>query len=630
MTDQEKTSTSKPGQSTPRREPSVREIVESARSRPAPALGAWACSITTGILLWASFTPLDWGWLAWLSLVPLLQLVRIGRKTRWMYGSVFVSGFAWAIVTLQWMRLGDAAMVPAWGALAFYMGLYFPVFVAAARCAVHRFGLPIVVAVPIVWVGLEYLRSTLMTGFAWYYLCHTQWAWTELIQISDVTGAYGVSFLVAASAACLAGLVPLKWLEKLRLFPPVQAPANFEHLPAEEIVADNSSRAEFKRPWRHIGFTAALIAVALCYGFMRRGQADFKDGPRVALIQGNFPSSMKHDPLAWGKILHIHDGLTGLAVQHQPDLIVWPETMFRQPLRIRDEDVTETDLIRMAPPIKSQDRWVDSWKHDLIPEHFQDMPEKAKAGLIIGVDTWHATKDGLNRYNSAAFLTPQVGLADRYDKMHRVVFGEYIPLKKKLPWLHKLTPFPKNYGIQKGEAAKLFRYGEWTFSPIICFEDTVPHLVREISSESSESIDVFVNLTNDGWFAGSSELDQHLITATFRAIETRTPMVRAVNTGISAIVDGDGVVLEPDQFLEFDDKKRQMKIGSMRDPETGRWRKGLHAALVMDVPLDDRTSFYARHGDWFGMSCCFGAVFFFFAGLFQRKPGEARELSSAE
>lgn len=612
---------------TPRQEPSVREIVESARSQPAGARGAWACSIGTGVLLWASFMPLDFGWLAWLCLVPMLQLVRIERPTRFMYRALFVSGLAWAVVTLQWMRLGDVAMVPAWGALSFYLALYFPAFVATSRIAVHRFGVPMVLAVPLVWTGLEYLRAILMTGFAWYFLSHTQWAWTELIQISDLTGAYGVSFLIASSAACLAGLIPLKWLEKLKLFPPVQVPKDFAHLPAEGILAENSSRAEFKSPWKHIGFTLTLVAITLAYGFVRRGQAEFQDGPRVALIQGNFPSSMKHDPQEWQKIYTIHDGLTGQSVPHQPDLIVWPETMYREPLQVRDEDVTETDLLRIAPPVRSEARWLDSWDQDRTRTRFRTMAEMANAAMVIGVDTWHATKSGLNRYNSAAFVSPQTGLTDRYDKIHRVIFGEYIPLKEEMPWLRKLTPFPDHFGIQKGRKAKLFKHGGWTFAPVICFEDTVPHLVRGISEGADEKIDLFVNLTNDGWFAGSSELDQHLITATFRAIETRTPMVRAVNTGISAIIDGDGVIREPKEFLVFDEEERRMKAGSMRDTETGRWRKGIHAALISDIPLDNRTSFYTRTGDWFGLSCCFAAVFFLFAGLLQRKHPASRSES---
>jgi len=619
MTDQQTGPAAKVDQPTPHQEPSVREIVEAARNTPAPPRGALICSLATAVLLWASFTPLDFGWLAWVSLVPLLQLVRIERRTRWMYSVIFAGGLAWSVCTLQWMRLGDPVMIRGWAALSIYIGFYFPCFVATARCAVHRFQCPMVVAVPLVWVGLEYLRATLITGFAWYFLGHTQWAWTELIQVSDLTGAYGVSFIVAACTACLAGLIPLSWLERLRLFPPVQVPEQFEHLPAGEIIAENSSRAEFRRPWRHIGFTAALVAAALCYGSVRRGQAEFADGPRAALIQGNFPSSLKHDPTAWKRIFQIHHNqLTMRAVQEQPDLIVWPETMFRIPLPILDDDVTDTDLVSMdAPPTN----W---WKSQLVQKRLRTMAEETNAGMVIGVDTLHATKEGLKHYNSAAFISPQTGLSARYDKMHRVVFGEYVPLREELPWLHKLTPFPENFGIAKGTSARLFRHGNWTLAPIICFEDTVPQLVRQISHGGEESIDVFVNLTNDGWFAGSSELDQHLITATFRAIETRTPMIRAVNTGVSAIIDGDGLVRTPEHFFVFNEDQGRMETGTMRNPETGKWNKGMHAALVMNVPLDNRTSFYVRTGDWFGISCCFGAVFFFCAGLVPRQPARPR------
>src|SRR5205823_10568507 len=121
--------------------------------------------------------------------------------------------------TLQWMRLGHPAMYAAWGALSFYLALYFPLFVALARVAVWRFGMPLTLAAPIVWVGLELLRGYLMTGFSWYYLAHTQYRWVELIQISDLLGAYGVSFLVALVAGCAAELLPVSVLARLRLLP---------------------------------------------------------------------------------------------------------------------------------------------------------------------------------------------------------------------------------------------------------------------------------------------------------------------------------------------------------------------------------------------------------------------------
>ena len=129
------------------------------------------------------------------------------------------------------------------------------------------------------------------------------------------------------------------------------------------------------------------------------------------------------------------------------------------------------------------------------------------------------------------------------------------------------------------------------------------------------SLDCLVNLTNDGWFHGSSELDQHLITAAFRAVECRTPMVRAVNTGISAVIDGDGVIREPDVFFDGDNEGRQ----SMRDPQTGRWHKQLNAVLVDTIPLDGRASLYVTWGDWFAGSCLVCCLFLPLVGLMPRQ-----------
>jgi len=610
-------STRRPAES----EPSVRDIIEAARSSHAPARGAVVCSMTTSLLLWAAFTPVDFGWLGWIALAPLILLIRTRQPTRAMYRIVYASGLAWSLATLQWMRLGDPAMYIAWAALGVYVAMYFPVFVAVSRSAVHRFGVPLTIAAPIVWIGLEYLRSVLMTGFAWYFLGHTQYACTEMVQISDLVGVYGVSFVLVCSAACVAGLIPVNWLTRLKLLPPVDVPSEFAHLPAEGLSPPDSGFVGLQRPWLHVAMCLLLVSGTLAYGFVRRSQADFKDGPRVALIQGNFETSLKHNPADYQTIFQMHDALTGVSVRHQPDLIVWPETMFRWPLQTVEAGLDEARLLAMAPPGSSNEqvRWAESWRDPAVRKTLNAMSERSRAAMIIGIDTWVAGNAGMRAYNSAAFVTPTEGLVDRYDKMHRVIFGEYIPLQDQLPWLHRLTPFSQGYGIQAGDSARVFHHGDWSFAPIICFEDTVPQLVNEIARESDKPIDVFVNLTNDGWFKGSSELDQHLITSTFRAVETRTPLIRAVNTGISAVIDGDGVVREPDVFIDGDARSREEARTSLRDPETGRWHKSLNAAVVSNVPLDNRQSLYVTHGDWFAQASCFGMLFFAVAGLFRRR-----------
>ena len=626
-------------------EPTVRSIIDAARKAPAKPFGALGLSVLTGVCTWASFMPLNWSPLAWLCLVPLILLVRIERRTQYMYRCVLIGGLTFTIPALSWMPAGDPSMFPAWIALATYMALYFPLFVALTRIAVHRFNMPLTLAVPIVWTGTEYLRATVMTGFAWYFLAHTQYRWISLIQISDIVGAYGVSFVITMMAACLALLVPNSWIKRFGLLPPTKLPDDFKHLPEEGIDPAEDAARIFRRNGWNVAICASIFAAVLVYGEIRKRQVEFEPGPRIALIQGNFPSSLKHDPSIWRKMFRYHDALTGMAVGEQPDVVVWPETMFRWPLRVMEGELTDDQLVKIAPGLPQADRvdWIQSWRSNQIPETLENMSLQSGAAMVIGIDTFYAKSDKLERFNSAAFIRPDLGLTGRYDKIHRVVFGEYIPLQKELPWLHNLTPFSANHGIQKGDSYQVFEHNGYRYSPVICFEDTVPHLVRDMIKKSNEivgqePIDCLINVTNDGWFSDTAEIEQHLFTSVFRCVECRTPMVRAVNTGISAFIDGNGNIIEPDAFIDGErrpvvDSKRQAKKDvkpevtkpprkSMKDPKTGEYHKSLNAALVSNVPLDKRSSLYVAHGDWFASSAAFCSILLGFCGFLPRKEEE--------
>jgi apolipoprotein N-acyltransferase len=613
----------------PASDPSVKEIIAAARARQqpvvwrAPAAPAWLLSSVTAVLLWASFTPVDAGPLAWIALVPLLVLVRIPQPTRWMYRILFLNGLANQIATLQWMRLGDPTMYIAMAALATYLACYFPLFVALARYAHHRWSVPLVVVVPVLWTGLEFVRAHFLTGFSWYYLGHSQYRWLELIQISDVVGAYGVSFLVAMGNAAIAGLIPSRWLLKPRLITPeaalLQAAVPFRSALVPVLVT-------------LVGFAAVLG-----YGIVRRQQSDFQPGPRVALIQGNFVASLRehHDPQ---EMLIGHLRLTGLAVREQPDLVVWPEAMFPYPLLEAASGMTDEQLVKMTPGTDPDPK---IWREAYVQRELARESQRAGAALLLGIHAARAEADGIRQLNSAVFVTPEQGLVGRYDKRHLVPFGEFIPFKGAMPWIQGMTPYSgEDIGLTAGTVPKTFEYKGWRFAPVICYEDTVPHVVRSAVARAAEAngptlvgvgssgeeafrgakgdagrgakgdtgdgaVDVLVNLSNDGWFHGSSELDQHLITAAFRAVECRTPMIRAVNTGISAVIDGDGAILEPEKFIDGDWRQGSPKSSrtSMRDPKTGRWHRQLNAALVHTVPLDNRRSAYVVFGDWFAGAC---------------------------
>ena len=579
--------------------PSVEEIIDQARSAPAPTRGALTLSVTTAVLMWASFAPLAWGPLGWICLVPLIQLIRPAQPTARMYRMSYFGGLVFSLAALQWMRLGDTWMYPAWIALSAYVAVYFPLFVGLSRAAVHRWRMPLVLAVPTVWVGLEFARAHILGGFAWYFLGHTQFEWNRLIQISDVTGAYGVSFLVVMANAALAGCVPWHWLRRLGTVSLDVAPSE----PAGRVS---------RRQWIGIGASSLLLAAALIYGTVR-AETEFPAGPKVALIQGNFTSSLKHDGSQFENIWNMHGALTREAVQHRPDLIVWPETMFRWGVRATDPDMTDEELESLHSAINA-----NHWREleSQAQRALRNLSEQARADLIIGSDALDAEPGKLSHFNSAVFVNHEArNIVGRYDKVHRVPFGEYVPLSETFPGLQHLFPFAD---IAAGDGFHVFRSGGYRLVPMICFEDTVPHLVRSMvySAEEKEQVDCLVNLTNDGWFHGSAELDQHLATAAFRCVETRTPLVRAVNTGISAFIDGNGVIREPEAFIDLDGEhgKHETVRTGMRGAN-GRFHKQLNAALVSHVPLDPRRSLYVAWGDWFAGACGAACVLLVLAGL---------------
>jgi apolipoprotein N-acyltransferase len=584
-------------------ERSVSEIIASARTirqqtkTRTGARGALGMSLLSGLLMWLCFTPVNASPLAWLAPLPLLLLIRIEERTSWMYTSIYAGSLISQICMLQWMRLGDPTMYIAWCALSCYLAMYAVAFVAVSRVAVHRWSLPLIAVGPIVWTGLEYVRAHLMTGFAWYFLGHSQYRWLELIQISDLVGAYGVSFIIVMSASALCLMVPHSWLIRLRLVCASTGPLTASGLTLSQLI--------------QVTVAFGLFVSALGYGYVRRGQAQFTPGPRIALIQGNFVASLREESASHDDIYLTHLRLNSRAVREQAQIIIWPEGMFPWPMMVPSDDLTLDDLRELVPTVKPE-MWHDNTVRSVLVEESQ----RSGAALIYGINSVEASRNNIAQHNSAVFVRPDVGVAGRYDKMHLVPFGEYIPLAKVIPWLKSFSPYNDSSGLVAGTMPAVFEFGGWRLAPVICFEDTVPHLVRDIvaagsDSEKGKPIDVLVNLTNDGWFHGSSELDQHLITAAFRAVECRTPLVRAVNTGISAVIDGDGAIREPEVFIDGDARKNPDKPPrtTSRDPKTGAWYKQLNAALVHTVPLDSRKSLYVRYGDWFAMLCATATLF---------------------
>jgi apolipoprotein N-acyltransferase len=518
--------------------------------------------IASGVLLWTAFPPVNWSWLVWVALAPLFWMATLPRATVKTYISAWLAGLIFWVLAVEWLRLTDPNAWPGWLALAVLFSLWWPGFLFLTRVAVHHLHVPLMLAAPIIWVGLEYVRAYILSGFPWYYLAHTQFRWLYVIQIADFASSLGVSLLIAATNAWLVDLLTLPLLR----------------------TGGGRSLRVSRRQYVRLCVMTTLWGSTLCYGVIRVSTAAFHDGPKVALLQSNIEQShkTKGDPYAIAREFQ-HLVLTAMSRLDQPELIVWPETSY--PFGFisidpqTDQATVERQVHSIAPALSLSD-WIE--KQAAIAQNLHAWTDQLGVPMLVGSLFYDHQPAALERYNSCILFEPQVPSIRVYHKMHLVPFGEYVPFIESLPWLTVLTPYrgDKVPSLSFGHEASVLPLGRYRLAVSICFEDTIPQVVGQFfdPARGGGQPDVLINATNDGWFRGSAELDMHLAIGVFRAVEHRVPLARAVNTGLSAVIDGNGEI--------------RAALG-----------KDTSGVLSATVPLDDRTSFYSRYGDWLGLSC---------------------------
>jgi apolipoprotein N-acyltransferase len=555
--------------------------VHKSRGEPRyPRLTAW-CRSTLGqgvlgsLVLWTAMPPLDLGFLAWFAPIAWVLLIRRGElppnpaipasRFFWLlrgpYRSLWLAGTIFWLLAIYWLCLPHWATSFGWLAMALYMGLYLPVFVGLSRVAVHRLRVPVIVAAPVVWTGLELARAHVLTGFTMASLGHTQHNFIPLIQVSDLGGGYTVSFVVMFVAACLARMAPIegeRWTPRL-LMPLVPL--------------------------------TAMLAAVLAYGCVRMSGPPAEAQAKIALIQGSIDVELNPTDDRGERVQDQYLALTRQALDDAAargwklDLIVWPETMFNGCLYLYDEDASPPPDYPYSPDyFRSR---LPSYER-ASRETIADTVREFRVPMLLGMSTVWDRQDRRRLYNSAVLVDRTGEVLGHYDKMHLVMFGEYVPGGDTWPWLNRFTPLSAT--SSHGEKPAAFDVGGLRISPSICYETVIPHVIRRQVNEAAAAgrePDVLVNLTNDGWFWGSAELDMHLICGVFRAVECRKPMVIAANTGFSAWIDGDGVVRA----------------------QGGRRKQDV---ILADVAPDRRGSLYLQYGDWFSgtclLACCVLAV----------------------
>lgn len=443
-------------------------------------------AIASGALIALSFPTPGLSFLAWVALIPLLIAMEDSTsRTAFRVGCTCgVTAYAFIlywlnIVFTRYGHLPWSVSIPVYLLLVFWLALFYGLSTSIARLG-ESVGIKTAFTLPVAWVAFDFIRSFLFSGFAWAMLGHSQFRTLPLIQIADLGGVYGITLLIV-----LANVVLYRALRAV-------------------------SGAGVHYPVKSALTLLALLIATLFYGFSQLQENDTnssKKPMRVALIQGNIPQDVKWSPEFRESTVDTYERLTREASKSGVDLIVWPES---------------------AVPFFFQDE----------PRHaarIRNLARETGAYLLLGSPA-HELRNGRNTFlNSAFMLSPSGETTGRADKLHLVPFGEYVPLGNILTFINKIVVGIGDFA--PGEKAVTLDAGGTKLGIQVCYEVIFPELAREYVRAGAR---VLVAITNDAWFGRSSAPYQHLSISIFRAIETRTPLIRAANTGITAIVDKNG------------------------------------------------------------------------------------------
>jgi apolipoprotein N-acyltransferase len=599
--------------------------------------------------------PMDWSFLAWVALVPFVLACSPQARDRTSTGSIqprlvlpaFGVGFLYWLGNLYWIT---PITLIGWTAMVFYLAWFWPLLAIPVRFCRSK-GIPMFLALPVLVVGAERLQGFPMGGFFWRFLGHSQYANLPMIQIADIFGAAGVSFVVAMVNGLLADIAL-----RLRIGGPDQSEiSDLKSATARTSPMQAGGQSPPYMLFAGTAVTLIVVAATIGYGQWRLRQTGeyLREGPRVASLQSNVPQSVKKSFSRSGQLFDDLMAQSKAALGTGAELIVWPETMV--------QGLLDPKLW----PYLANDVNDDKAFHYALCNH-----AKGNAYLLVGALGADILRDPageryLGTYNSAYLYCPD-GTRDpqRYDKIHLVLFGEYTPFRRSFPWLfQQLGRFlpdgynvdyslehGKNYtvfematpvhredpnspaspaasssvkggGLGDGAMAlpeshrqaalddatrrnpQLSQDSPYHFAVIICYEDTVPYVARNftLDERGRKRIDWLVNISNDGWFVRfienlervvpSTELPQHAAVCAFRAVENRLPILRSVNTGISCLIESTGRI------------RNGYFAASDKFPTEAMDRTGLTGWFSDRLPIDTRVTFYSRHGEWFATSC---------------------------
>ncbi len=527
----------------------------------------WLAAICSGLLYTGCFAPFNLTWFCWIALTPLIAAILFsGKESRhpWLRNLAlgYVTGLTFFWTALSWLT---TVTILGWFVLQFYMAIYFALWawfcgllrprearrqlsagkwdqmLAEARSTAvlprspwtkSTNNLLFAFLLAAAWATQEWLRGWIFSGWGWNGLgvaLHDTW---PLIQIAEFTGVAGLSFMVAFANVILVTT-------------------------AYRLVLE--ARTHTTRPHFDLTLTMAAIVGVLTFG-LRASQVSAPTKPlRVAAVQSNVPQNQKFDPQFTLKIFDKFRRLSEIALRSNPppDLLIWPESSMPGPVLIEPES----------------------------NKFVMDLAASAESDLLLG------TIDEENRdvYNAALLISDGGERVQVYRKVHLVPFGEYVPGRHRVPLLARIVgdQVPGDFSAGREYTVFSLTNSDVQVAPLICFEDTIGELVRQfvLSTETNPGANLLVDITNDGWFLHSAGSHQHLANAIFRCVETRRPMVRAANTGVTCFVNQSGRITQV-----------------LRDESGSTFTEGVLTGEI-NVPTEHELTFYARHGDVFAKSC---------------------------
>ncbi|MCH8967026.1 MAG: apolipoprotein N-acyltransferase, partial [Planctomycetes bacterium] len=541
-----------------------------------PRRKVWAIALLSAPLLTMSQPPLAVPWIGFLALAPLfVALPRLSAGGAWL--ASFLVGMLYFGVNMWW--LGQMTTDPGSEIYIFLMFAFVTVIMAAfygvagmtIRWLLTRRKRWLIWFVPLAWVGFEFAHEfDIPAPYPWLPVAYAITHLTPFIQTADLWGAYGVSMTVI--------------LVNLSFAAPV-------------VLEGRDARLALRREGIHrfaVPVAAAFVVMAGCvYGWVRMAhfdRAERDDGPLIACVQGNLAQEIKvrHDPARIPAAFGEHLDLTEQATSRGAELICWSETILpggctREGLRWQDP----ADSARYFPdgvpdPVLLTNGWNDDKGRTRYASYVERLraliAHKYQTPMLVGAGTpvpeseqFHDWKDySQRRYNTAILFDAQGRTVASYDKRYIVPGGEYVPHEGNpliRAIVEKYAKELQGYAsyVEPGVRRTLFRMAskterlggrDWAFTSSICYEYAWPGCYSELHRDAEPYPDFQINLSNEGWFKQSAELDQALDFCRFRCIESRVPMVRATNTGISCTIDACGRVRE---VLTVDGRDREVQ-----------------------------------------------------------------------